>query len=304
MPSVAVPELDYSLFYRVYGGPSQANFRPRLLFLTGLGGRHTDFKRYAEHFAKTCHVCLMDNRGCGFSGMPSRTWRWTTTQMAKDTLYVLNDLGWHGDVHVVGHSLGGMVAQELAVLTPNRVSSLTLVSTFASVLSVMPTFRQVASFFLSFVKTKTSGFEDLFPDQWLQAQRYPNVGAAVTNERWLMMMVFLSHRDVPHEFQFEYDTVPSPSYKVRTRQLTAVLTHHMSKQRFDTIKINNRLPVLVLTGSEDVLVHPLNSHVLSELTEGELVTVEGAGHGVMVQCEEEVKEYIAKHILPGEPIDV
>lgn len=306
MPFVSVLEMDYSLFYRVYGEPKEGRPRPRLLFLTGVGGTHTDFKRYADHFAKTCHVCLMDNRGCGFSGTPSRPWRWTTAQMAKDAQCVLDDLGWD-DVHVVGYSLGGMVAQELAVLTPKRVNTLTLISTCASVFSVMPSFRQVTSFFQSLVKSQASGYEGLFPDQWLNEERSSDLhnGAVVTNRCWLTNMMFLCDRDVPLELGQEYNRVPPPSSKVTMRQMAAVLTHSMSKHRFDTTKTNDpSLRALVIAGSEDVLVRPLNSSVLSEMTGGELVMVQGAGHGVMLQCEEELRERISKHVFAHEPVDV
>jgi pimeloyl-ACP methyl ester carboxylesterase len=71
-------------------------------------------------------VIAFDNRGCGRSGTP---WRpWTTRTMARDAVAVLDELGVER-AHVGSASLGGMVAQELALEFPERVSSVVLGAT-------------------------------------------------------------------------------------------------------------------------------------------------------------------------------
>jgi len=69
---------------------------------------HTHGDRY------TC--CLFDNRGMGESDKP--VLRYTTSEMARDIVELLNHIGWtdHKSVHVVGISMGGMIAQELVSL--------------------------------------------------------------------------------------------------------------------------------------------------------------------------------------------
>ena len=68
-------------------------------------------------------VVVMDNRGCGRSGVP---WRpWSTQTMADDARSVL-DAAEVSRAHVVGASMGGMIAQELALAHPERVASLVL----------------------------------------------------------------------------------------------------------------------------------------------------------------------------------
>jgi pimeloyl-ACP methyl ester carboxylesterase len=59
--------------------------------------------------------------------------RYSTSEMAKDFIEVIDHLGWTGNrqLHVVGVSMGGMIAQELGLLIPERVASLSLVSTAA-----------------------------------------------------------------------------------------------------------------------------------------------------------------------------
>lgn len=60
------------------------------------------------------YSCLIfDNRGMGESDKPIM--RYSTSEMAKDTIELLDYLGWKGErsVHIIGISMGGMIAQEM-----------------------------------------------------------------------------------------------------------------------------------------------------------------------------------------------
>lgn len=66
------------------------------------------------HDQASKYSCLVfDNRGMGESGKP--VMRYSSSEMAKDTLEMLRHLGWSGErsVHIIGISLGGMIAQEI-----------------------------------------------------------------------------------------------------------------------------------------------------------------------------------------------
>lgn len=74
-------------------------------------------------------ACLsFDNRGM-FSSTPVGA-KVTVEQMADDTRFLMDTLGWER-AHVVGHSLGGLIALELALSAPERVTSLALLCTGA-----------------------------------------------------------------------------------------------------------------------------------------------------------------------------
>lgn len=72
---------------------------------------------------------FFDNRGVGSSDAPKGVY--STSQMAQDTLELLDALGWKSDVHVAGVSMGGMISLELVLADPKRFSSLVLTSTNA-----------------------------------------------------------------------------------------------------------------------------------------------------------------------------
>ena len=73
---------------------------------------HTEADKYTS--------LTFDNRGMGESGKPLL--RYTTSEMAKDLVELLDHVGWteKRSVHVVGISMGGMIAQELVCLDLNR----------------------------------------------------------------------------------------------------------------------------------------------------------------------------------------
>ncbi|THU75260.1 alpha/beta-hydrolase [Dendrothele bispora CBS 962.96] len=76
-------------------------------------------------------VLVFDNRGVGYSGYPAG--RYTTSAMAEDVITLLDFVGWTGkcELHLVGTSFGGMIAQEVASRIPHRIASLVLAVTTA-----------------------------------------------------------------------------------------------------------------------------------------------------------------------------
>jgi len=108
---------DIELYYETLGEG------PPLLMLMGLRRDHTWFHRQTPEFAKHFTVILMDNRGAGQSGTPDEPY--TIAGMAEDTVGLLDALGLES-AHVLGVSMGGCIAQELALSFPQRVRGLVL----------------------------------------------------------------------------------------------------------------------------------------------------------------------------------
>ncbi len=99
---------------------------PALLLIQGLGYARWGWEPVVPPLARSFDVILFDNRGIGGSDTPPGPY--TTTAMADDALQVLDEAGVER-AHVLGTSLGGMVAQELALAAPRRVDRLVLACT-------------------------------------------------------------------------------------------------------------------------------------------------------------------------------
>jgi pimeloyl-ACP methyl ester carboxylesterase len=99
---------------------------PPLLLIQGLGYGRWGWEPIVPGLAERHRVVFYDNRGIGESDKPAGPY--TAAQMAGDALQVLDEAGIER-AHVLGASLGGMVAQELAIAAPERVDRLILCCT-------------------------------------------------------------------------------------------------------------------------------------------------------------------------------
>ncbi len=99
---------------------------PALLLIHGLGYGRWGWGPALEPLARRFRVLVFDNRGIGDSDVPLGPY--TARVMAEDAVAVLGAAGVER-AHVVGTSLGGMVAQSLAVAAPERIERLVLACT-------------------------------------------------------------------------------------------------------------------------------------------------------------------------------
>ena len=97
-----------------------------LLLIQGLGYARWGWEPVVPGLAERYRVLFFDNRGIGDSDKPDGPY--TARAMADDALQVLDEAGVE-HAHVLGASLGGMIAQELAVTAPERVDRLVLCCT-------------------------------------------------------------------------------------------------------------------------------------------------------------------------------
>jgi 3-oxoadipate enol-lactonase len=99
---------------------------PPLLFLNGSGQTLAGMGPLLDVVAARFDVVAHDQRGLGRTSIPSGPY--TMADYAADAIAVLDSVGW-SEARVMGISFGGMVAQELAVTWPGRVSRLALLCT-------------------------------------------------------------------------------------------------------------------------------------------------------------------------------
>src|SRR5207247_791924 len=99
-----------------------------LVLVMGFGGDHLAWGLQIPAFAAKYRVVAFDNRGVGQSDAPDAPY--TTPMMADDTVGLMDALG-IARAHVCGVSMGGMIAQEIALRHPGRVRTLQLHATLA-----------------------------------------------------------------------------------------------------------------------------------------------------------------------------
>ncbi len=122
MPTVMVDGLK--MYYELAGAGSP------LVLVAGLGLDVSEYGQLIDVLATHYRVLAFDNRGAGRTDKPDEPY--SISQMAADTAGLMKALGIER-AHVVGMSLGGRIALELAFQFPERVRSLILVSTSARV---------------------------------------------------------------------------------------------------------------------------------------------------------------------------
>jgi len=122
MSILNLPDLD--LYYEVTGDG------PPLLLIHGLGSSSRDWEKQIEPFAKDFQVIMLDLRGHGQSGKPPGPYN--IRMFAEDTVALIRELN-IAPLHVVGISMGGMVAFELAVNFPKLLRSMAVINSYPEV---------------------------------------------------------------------------------------------------------------------------------------------------------------------------
>lgn len=246
-----------------------------LLLVNGLGSDHLEWLHQLSSFAPHFRVIVFDNRGTGKTDVPPGPY--TTARMADDAAALLGALG-IGRAHVLGVSLGGMIAQEVALLHPERVERLVLVCTGpGGQLSVRPLPEAMAAFALAGGKDPEAELRRMIP--------YFYTDACI--------------RDRPEEVEgfirrrLDHPTPPE-GYLA---QLSAAMTHDAAS-RLEAI----RAKTLVITGDADRLVHWENSLRLAGRIPGaKLVVLPGAPHRLFAENAAAFNREVLQFLKTPEP---
>ena len=122
MPTARVNGL--TLYYEHHGGSGQA-----LVFVHGYTGDISDWRHQINEFSRTHRVLVVEQRGHGRSEAPPDCSAYTIPQMARDLQALIERIGFQR-YHLVGHSMGGAVVQEVTLGSPDKLLSLTLEDTY------------------------------------------------------------------------------------------------------------------------------------------------------------------------------
>lgn len=222
---------------------------------------------------KTRHrVVIFDNRGIGETETSKTPYGFA--DLADDVIALMDHLGFE-KAHVVGVSMGGMIAQHLALRHPQRLLSLGLIATLpgGSLRHTVPSPSSLALFLRA---NTTSG-----------APRFAALRKLLYTERYL--------KEVDPEQSFnqgnlEIFAVPADT-TTRLNQLRAVLRHDVTR---DLPRVTT--PTLIVKPEEDRLVRPENSdRIAALLPHATVLRLKDAGHGVTHQHKDVVNSALLEH---------
>lgn len=207
-------------------------------------------------------VIIFDNRGIGETTAGNRTF--SMNQFINDIVGLIEALEIEKPIDVLGLSLGGMIAQELAMSHPEIVNHLIVVASSCGGEKSLP--PQLSPRDLQSMQTGTANkslfLHALFPDNWI--------------------------RENSDEINRTF-ALPQVSQEILLKYGEAV-----SKWKGSCDSISNiDKPVLVITGTEDITSPPINSLKIAEkIPSAWLIQIDGGGHGVMQQYPETVDKII------------
>ncbi|MCH7836775.1 MAG: alpha/beta fold hydrolase [Chloroflexi bacterium] len=121
MPTAAINGVD--LYYELHGDSGEP-----LVLVHGYTGDISDWRHQIPEFSRTHRVLILDLRGHGRSQAPPDRSAYTVPQMSQDVEALAEHVGLDR-YHLLGHSMGGAVVQEIAVRSPQKLLSLTLQDT-------------------------------------------------------------------------------------------------------------------------------------------------------------------------------
>src|SRR5579863_2859481 len=210
----------------------------------------------APALASKYRVIVFDNRGIGqSSGNDSPL---SIPQMAEDAAQLLDVLQ-VGPAHLAGHSMGGMIAQEVAFAGPEKVRTLSLLSTSAGVNERGKAIIEAWGDLPGVVDQRTAA-RPVLP--WIYSSAFYGIPGAVEQ---------LTYQILTNPFP--------PRPEVLFSQSRAVGNWSATDRLRDL-----DCPTLVLTGAEDMLVPPVFSEQLARSIRGaELVVLPATGHGLLVE---------------------
>jgi pimeloyl-ACP methyl ester carboxylesterase len=236
-----------------------------VILLHGYADSHREFSQFAKTFPRNFHVFLLDQRGQGDSSKPDCCYG-LRNDFARDVVAFMDSQGIQ-QAHLVGHSMGGVIAQSVAMDFPERVRSLVLIATAPTVAG--------NPFALSF-KPLVDSLVDPIP-------------TAVA----LQFQQLLLFRDVPDTV---LNTSVTDTLKVPARILQAMLASQLSENRTGELG-RIQAPTLILYGDKDIVFSLADQQKLdSGIPDSRLIVYPQTGHRPQTERSVEVGRDIASFL--------
>lgn len=245
MPTIRSGDAD--IYYETQGDGEP------VLWIMGLGLDSRMMLMFTAAFPQYRNI-VIDNRGTGRSSVPPGPY--SMDQMATDALAVLDELD-VASARVIGMSLGGAIAQHVAVKAPQRVSRLTLCCTWAGPNEWIRRLNE-----LSMLEAEAVGYEAILKHTLLLL-----FSPKLVIERPEMVQMF--------EDMGKQMVAPMEPFFA---QVAAAMEHN-TREALKSLAV----PTLIMAGRRDVFVPPELSEELHTLISGSTLKVYEGGHAFMLE---------------------
>ncbi len=246
-----------------------------LVMIMGLGSGKSDWIFQVPFFKKHYQVVTFDNRGVGKSDKPAGPY--STRIMADDTIGLMDYLGIQ-KAHILGVSMGGMIAQEIAINYPERIKKLVLSCTYAcdegNLSGFTPEWNQAADVYQQGKLSTTipAMFNNIIP---------------VMFNRRIYKLLFLSLKIVRGDAM-------KPLVIETFKAHRGACNTHQALDRISMIKC----PTLVIAGTKDKLIKPSSSEIIAKRISGaKLVKLEGGSHTFMVEMRDRFNQEVLSFLM-------
>jgi 3-oxoadipate enol-lactonase len=228
-----------------------------LVMIMGIATEQSGWNSQVSFFKKYYRVITFDNRGCGKSDKPRGPY--TMKMLGEDTIGLMDYLS-IPQAHIMGISMGGMIAQEIAINYPGRVKKLILANTYAG------------------QDQQSNGPTPEMVEAAESSSR--KVGRVLVNlayNKFVFRSLAILHTRVRSKFTNDSDRAAGKAGFVG--QLTACF-HHNTLEKLSLIKA----PTLVVTGTQDRVIMPTSSETISRLiSRSKLVKIEKGSHVINLE---------------------
>jgi 3-oxoadipate enol-lactonase len=266
-----MPSLDtrgFSLYYEVHG---QGRGVP-LVLIMGIGATCQGWLvLQVPELSRDRRNVIFDHRGAGRSTDPGEDF--TTTDLADDVAALLDHLKIER-ANVLGAFLGGLVAQELALRHPERVTSLTLVGTFA----------------------RPDAKRRMLLESWQEMLEQRVSRETIVKQRllWTLDDLTFEQEDLIDAMWRFYLREDAPLEDKVVQRLIRACLRHDTLARLEQIQA----PVLVVCGEQDLLtpVH-LHRQLANRIPRARLVAIAGAGHLVAAEMAARFNRLVGRFLL-------
>jgi len=268
MPKIESNGID--IYYEIHGSGQP------FLLITGLGYGLWYWQKLVAELSDHYQVITFDNRGAGKSSQPDGPY--TVSMMASDTAGLLDALELK-QIAVLGHSLGGFVAQELAVVRPDLVGKLILASTNHGGMKVIPVTAEALE-----VMTSRDG------DPVELVKRGIDIACAPGYVE--------KHPEVVKELIDYRFTNPVPPAQYHSQVAAGAGTAAYSDAQVDERMAAIKVPTLLVSGDHDRVVPPGNTDLMAvKIARAEVVLVPDTGHMFPIEnpaaAAEVIKEFLS-----------